>query len=101
MFIVMQPCFHDDFLCHVVAVIEVEQFRIDSHCHAASFSQKLYLCETNNIFHSRDITFDTKITTDSESSSKMNMRSRLMAFGILPTSVFICIQRVLHENETT
>ena len=46
--------FSDKFLCYVVAVIEVEQFHIDSHCHAASFSRKLYLCETHNIFHSRE-----------------------------------------------
>ena len=39
-----------NFRCHVVALIEVERFRINTHCYAASFSWKLILCETNNFF---------------------------------------------------
>ena len=58
-----------NFRCHVVALIEVERFRIVTHCYAASFSWKLILCETNNIFCSRDIKLDTKIATYSESPS--------------------------------
>ena len=64
-----------NFECHVVALIEVERFRIVAHCYAASFLQKLILCETKPFFTAENITFDTKITKNSESSSKMNMRS--------------------------
>ena len=38
----------------VVALIKVERFHIVTHCYAASFSPKLILCESNNIFYSRE-----------------------------------------------
>ena len=63
---------YQNFRCHVVALIEVERFRIVTHCYAASFSRKLILSETNNIFYSRHkdakITkkFDTNITKNSK-----------------------------------
>ena len=34
-----------NFRCHSVALIEVEPFHIVTHCYAASFLQKLILCE--------------------------------------------------------
>ena len=43
-----------NFRCHVVAIIEVELFHIVTHCYAASFSRKVILCETKNIFYSRE-----------------------------------------------
>ena len=63
-------------------------------------SPKVY-GETNNIFTAENIKFDTKITSNSESSSEMNMRSRWTVFEVFPTSAVICIQKVLHESETT
>ena len=59
---------YQNFRCHNVALKEVEPFCIVTHCYTASFSWKLILCETN-IFYSKNIKFDTKITTNSESSS--------------------------------
>ena len=87
--------------CHVVALTEVERFRIVMHCYEAWFSRKVILCETKNIFTAENIKFNTKITTNSESSSKMNMKSRWTVFEILPTSAVICIQTVSHNNKTT
>ena len=52
-------------------------------------------------FAAENIKFDTKIIINSESSSKMNMRSRWTVFEILPSSPVIWIQRVSYENETT
>ena len=69
------------FRCHVVALIEVERFCIVTHC----------LCETNTIFKGENNYLDTKITKNSESSSKMNMRSCWTVFEILPMSAVICI----------
>ena len=52
-------------------------------------------------FIAENIKFGTKLVPYSESSSKMNMKSRWKVFETLPTSEDICIQRVSHENETT
>ena len=79
------------FRCHVVALIEVERFCIVTHCYAASFLKKHILCETNTIFKGENNYLDTKITTNSESLSKMNMRSCWTVFEILPMSAVICI----------
>ena len=87
-------CLRQNVKCHVVALIELEHFRIVTHCYSASFSQKFILCETNNIFTADNIKFDTKITTNSESSSKMNMRSRWTL-----SSAAICMQRTSQKNE--
>ena len=43
-----------NFTCHIVDVIGLERFRIVTHSNAASFSRKVILCETNNIFYSRE-----------------------------------------------
>ena len=40
------------------------------HSYAASFSIKLVLCETNNLFLAENIKFDTKLVSYSERSSK-------------------------------
>ena len=63
--------------------------------------ENTFYVKLKTIFTAKNIKFDTKITTNSESSSKMNMRSRRTVFEILPTSAVICIQRLSHENETT
>ena len=41
-------------LWHIVALRALARFRIVTHSNAASFSRKLVLCETNNIFYSRE-----------------------------------------------
>ena len=45
---------YQNFRCYVVALIEVERVGIVIHCYTASFSRKLILRETNNIFYSRE-----------------------------------------------
>ena len=41
-----------NFVCHIVALIALACFRIVTHRYTASFSHKLILCETKNIFYS-------------------------------------------------
>ena len=43
-----------NFMSAIVDVIALERFRIVTHSNAASFSRKVILCETNNIFYSRE-----------------------------------------------
>ena len=43
-----------NFMSDIVDVIALERFRIVTHSNAASFSRKVILCETNNIFYSRE-----------------------------------------------
>ena len=40
-----------NFIWHIVALAVLARFRIVTHRYAASFSWKLVLCKTNNIFH--------------------------------------------------
>ena len=39
---------------NIVAAMALERFRIVTHSYAASFSRKIILCETNNIFYSQE-----------------------------------------------
>ena len=64
------------------------------HSYAASFSIKLVLCDTNNLFLAQNIKFDTKLVSYSERSSKINLRSRWKVYQILLTSAVIWIQKV-------
>ena len=43
---------HKNFMCHIVVVMVHARFRIVTHRYASSFSRKVILCETNNIFYS-------------------------------------------------
>ena len=43
-----------NFMSDIVDAIALERFRIVTHSNAASFSRKVILCETNNIFYSRE-----------------------------------------------
>ena len=47
-------CLDKNFMLEIVDVIALERFRIVTHSNAASFSRKATLCETNNIFYSRE-----------------------------------------------
>ena len=87
--------------CHVVALIEVERFRIVMHCSQPGFREKSFYVKLKTFFTAENIKFNTKITTNSECSSKMNMKSRWTVFEILPTSAVTCIQTVSHKNKTT
>ena len=52
-----------NFTCHIVAVIALARFCIVTHSYAASFSRKVILCETNNIFCSREYWVWHKVKT--------------------------------------
>ena len=41
---------YQQLMQHFVALIETQRFRIATHSYAATFSWKITLCETNNIF---------------------------------------------------
>ena len=43
-----------NFMSDIVDVIALERFRIVTHSNATSFSRKVILCETNNIFYSQE-----------------------------------------------
>ena len=64
------------------------------------FCGNLFYVKLTTFFTAENIKLDTKITTNSESSLSMNMRSPGPVFEILPTSAVIYIHRVSHENET-
>ena len=70
------------------------------HCYALLRSlvfAKTYV-KLTRFFTAENITLDTKIIANSESSSKMNMASGWTIFKILPASAVVCIQRVSYEN---
>ena len=76
---------------HIVAMIVLKRFRIVTHCYAASFSIKTLFCKTNNIFYTLETEYETKPNNDSESKSKIKVRSGRKVFEILLTSAVICI----------
>ena len=65
------------------------------------FAKTQFYVKITTFLTAENIKFDTKITRNSESSWKINMRSRRTVFEILATSAVICIQRVSHEKEAT
>ena len=84
-------------LCHFVAINCLKRFRIVTQ---PRFRQKSFYVKLTTFSVAKNIEFDTKLMPYSESTSKMNMRSRWTVFEIFITSAVISIQRVSHENET-
>ena len=83
-------CLDKNFMLEIVDVIALERFRIVTHSNAASFSRKATLCETT--FSTAENTkLDTKMTTDSERSSKIKVTLRWVVFEILLMSAVICV----------
>ena len=69
----------------------LKNFHIVTHCYAASFSLEMLFCKTNNIFYTLEKLYETKPNNDSESTSKIKIRSRWKVFKILLTSAVTCI----------
>ena len=71
------------FRCHVVALIEVERFRIVAHCYATSFSQKLILSREYYVWHKDNNKFWKFIKNEHEvmlDSQKFCLCQQLFAF---------------------
>ena len=61
--------------CHIVAMIVLKCFRIVTHCCAAVLSINTLFYKTNNIFYSLENWIWDKTNNDSESTSKIKVRS--------------------------
>ena len=61
--------------CHIVAMIVLKCFRIVTHCWAAVLSINTLFYKTNNIFYSLENWIWDKTNNDSESTSKIKVRS--------------------------
>ena len=87
--------------CHFVALIETERFHIVTHCQAASFSRKLVLCQTNNIFYSQEYHVWHKDDNRFWKVIGNEGEATLDSFRNLPMSAVIRIWQIWHENEST
>ena len=84
--------------CHFVACIATERFYIVTQ---PRFCENSFYVKLTTFSRANNIKFGTKMTTDSERSLKMMVRSRWTVFEILLMSAVIRIWKIWHENETT
>ena len=78
-------------MCHVVALIEVQRFRIVTHGYAASFSTKLIYVKLETFFILSNMTFHKKLVMLFESSLKIKVTSQSTLFQIMLTPAVILI----------
>ena len=82
-------------------MISLKRFRIVTHGYAALFSIKTLFVKLTTFSTVQKTEYETKPNNDSESTSKIKLKSRLKVFEILLTSAVICILKILHGNEIT
>ena len=84
--------FCQKLLYHIVAMIVLKRFRIVTHCWAALFCIKTaFFVKLTTFSTALKTEYETKPNNDSESTSKIKVRSRWKVFEILLTSAVICI----------
>ena len=82
----------ENFICHIVALMALARSRIVTHGYTASFSWKLVLCKTNNIFYSLGNGIWQKMNYIFWNYiKKKKVRSRGTVFVILLMSAVICV----------
>ena len=72
-------------------MISLKRFRIVTHGYAALFSIKTLFVKLTTFSTVQKTEYETKPNNDSESTSKIKLKSRLKVFEILLASAVICI----------
>ena len=81
----------EKLLYHIAAMIVLKYFHIVTHCCAASFSIKILFVKLTTFSTANKTEYETKPNNDSESTSKIKVRSHWKVFEILVMSAVISI----------